>query len=110
MDDLKFYKGISQENIKKAIEELKKEGFSIDDWYIRDLEDEFILFYSKKTKTKPPEEDLQKDIHTDVPPMEYPYSPIQKFTNNNPLIYIRDYWFFSIPLIIGIVYYLFIYR
>ena len=110
MDNFRFYNGVNQENLKKAIDELKKEGHSVTDIRFRDVEDQFIVFYNNINPTKPSVADLQRDIHGDVPP--YYSSP------NNPtrpaqhlaIEYLREYWYVAGLIAFGIFYYLSVYR
>ena len=106
MKDFRFYKGISQESINKAFEEIKQEGHLVENIHFRDLDDQFIVFYNTIPKTKPTEEDLRKDVHTDVPPFD------NRLSNPSPTLqdYAKEYWY---VLAIGgafLFYWFFIYK
>jgi len=108
MENFRFYEGINQDSLKKAIEELKKEGHSVIDVKFVDVDDKFILFYNEVDITKPSLADLQKDIHMDVPPSQYadPQRPIQ----NMAIEYLREYWYIAGFIAFGLFYYFIVYK
>ena len=111
MDNFKFYSGINEDNLKKEIELLKKEGHSVTDMKFMDVEDQFILFYNKDI-TKPSTADLQKDIHGDVPPFQnyYPQDNPQRPMQNIIIEYLKEYWYVAGFIGFGLFYYFIVYK
>jgi len=106
MENFRFYEGINQDNLKKAIEELKKEGHSVIDVKFVDVDDKFVLFYNKVDITRPPLADLQKDIH--IPLFQYadPQRPMQ----NIVIEYLKEYWYIAGFVAFGLFYYFMVYK
>lgn len=107
MDNLKFYSGATQDNIQKAITELKREGNEVIDIKFKEISDEFILLYKPKPKTQPPEEDL-RDIGFEISNPSNP-NPSSNFLESIKG-WAKDNWFIVALVGFGIFYYSFIYK
>lgn len=107
MENFKFYQGITEENMRKAYDELKKEGHSVTDFFPDFVDDKFILFYNKADITRPPLADLEKS-RQDNPTFNYvdPQRPMQ----NMAMEYLREYWYIVGFIAFGLFYYLFVYK
>lgn len=107
MENFKFCQGVNEENLKKEIEELKKQGHSITNFFPDFVDDRFILFYNKIDTTRPPLADLEKS-RLDNPALNY--TDPQKPAQNRVIEYLTEYWYVAGFVAFGLLYYLFVYK
>lgn len=97
MNNFKFYSGISEENVRKAINELTSQGFETGKHKYLEMNDTFIIYYKEKNKTIPPQSDLMKDVHADAHPFNNPYPMIEH--RNHLMDLAKEYWYVVIAVI-----------
>lgn len=106
MDEFKFYDGISDENLNKAMSELKKNGHIIKKIEFGWIENKFIVFYNTKPITQPPSADLK--VYTDVQAYYSPENPqkIKTFFD----LYVKEYWYIFTLAGVFVLYYFFVFK
>jgi len=109
MIEFKFYQGISEENFRKAYDEIKAKGNEIINTHFLEMSDTFIISFNPRDKTTPPKADLEKDIHSDVLPLEshnIESSIFPKMENTGGILkWLKKHWYVSLPVVGAIGFY-----
>lgn len=115
--DFELYEGIPSKGeggkkIKEQIKALESEGKKVV-MPVQFIEtaDQYLIYYIKADTTIPPKEDLEKDIHKDVPPihsLQTPYrteQPIVQFTGEWFKLMAMEYWYIIGAVILLVYFY-----
>lgn len=106
----KFFDGISEENINKAIKQLKSEGNTIiGKPEFSYLDNKFIIFYKEKDKTTPLEEDIKKHVYSHLGEQEIVGLQPEQPNPSGWRFLLRKYWQAPALVVLAVIYYILFY-